>query len=330
MPNPPSYFAFRVGRTQAGNRLDTLVAAEVDHCSRSFAAALIRQGHITVDGAAKKAGYPVKAGETVSGQIPLSAATDLMPEAIPLEILFEDSELLAINKEAGRVVHPAPGHPTGTLANALMHHCPDLTGISGCQRPGIVHRLDKDTTGVLVVAKNDRCMQHLAAQFKSREVRKQYLALVYGVPGRQCGTIDLPVGRHPQDRKKMSVHTHTPRLALTHWRVRETYAGACLLELDIRTGRTHQIRVHCQSMGHPLIGDPVYGNRAARNQLLSNFPDTAGAAKTIDRQMLHAWRLRIHHPVSGEPLALEAPLPPDMAGLIERLRKISGMQITAK
>ena len=326
MPNPLPSFTFRVDRAQAGMRLDTLVSAEVDYCSRTFAAALIRQGNITVDGTAKKAGYPVKAGETVSGQIPLSTAPDLMPEAIPLEILFEDGELLVINKEAGRVVHPAPGHHTGTLVNAFMHHCPDLSGISGCLRPGIVHRLDKDTSGVLVVAKNDRCMQHLAAQFKSRDVRKQYLALVYGVPGKACGTIELPVGRHPQDRKKMSIHTHSPRFALTHWRVREKYQGVCLLEVDIRTGRTHQIRVHCQSMGHPLIGDPVYSNRGARNQLLRNFPETARAAQTIDRQMLHAWRLRIRHPASGDELTLEAPLPLDMAGLIERLRDISGLE----
>jgi 23S rRNA pseudouridine1911/1915/1917 synthase len=314
-----------VGRAQAGTRLDSLVAAEVEQCSRSFAAALIRRGCITVDGAARKAGYAVKAGESVSGRITQSPAPHLQPEAIPLHILYEDAELIVVNKTAGMVVHPAPGHHAGTLANALMHHCPDLTGISGCLRPGIVHRLDKDTSGALVVAKNGRCMQHLAAQFKSRDVRKQYLALVYGVPEKKSGTIDLPVGRHPQDRKKMSVSTHSPRVALTHWRLREIFAGACLLELDIRTGRTHQIRVHCQSMGHPVIGDPVYGNRGVRNQLLRAFPETARAVQAIDRQMLHAWRLRIHHPVSGAPLPLEAPLSPDMAGLIDRLRELSSV-----
>ncbi|MGA6927370.1 MAG: RluA family pseudouridine synthase, partial [Desulfosarcina sp.] len=241
MSNPPSSFVFRVDRAQAGIRLDALVAAEVDCCSRSYAAALIRQACVTVDGSSKKPGYPVKTGETVRGEIAAPTVPLFLPESIPIHILHEDADLLIVNKAPGMVVHPAPGHGSGTLVNALMHHCPDLTGISGSRRPGIVHRLDKNTSGVLVVAKNTRSMHELAAQFKSRTVRKQYLALVCGIPVQRAGRVDLPIGRHPVDRKKMSVHTRSPRSALTEWRRVETFQGACLLELDLHTGRTHQI-----------------------------------------------------------------------------------------
>jgi 23S rRNA pseudouridine1911/1915/1917 synthase len=324
MTNPPSFFTFCVGKLQAGIRLDSLIAAEIEFCSRSFAATMIRKGCITVDGALKKPGYVVKRGETISGKLLPAEPQNLKPEAIPLQILYEDAELLVVNKAPGMVVHPAAGHRAGTLTNALMHHCPNLAGISGCLRPGIVHRLDKDTSGALVVAKNSRSMQHLAAQFKTRQVRKQYMALIYGLPQKPSGTIDLPIGRHPQDRKKMSTNTRTPRPAKTRWWIRETFLGACLIEIDIHTGRTHQIRVHCLSMGHPVIGDPVYGNRGSKNELKRDAPEVARAIQGIDRQMLHAWRLRIRHPASGIMLRVEAPMPPDMAALIERLRGISG------
>lgn len=323
MSNPPPSFAFRVGPTQAGIRLDALVAAEIEHCSRSFAASLIRQGCISVDGLRKKPGYVLKSGEKVSGEIPAPTVPSFQPEAIPLQIIYEDAELLVVNKAPGMVVHPSPGHSGGTLANALVHHCPDLPGISGNLRPGIVHRLDKDTSGALVVAKNSRAMQHLAAQFKSREVCKHYLALVYGRPATDTGSIDRPIGRHPVDRKRMSVNSRSPRPALTHWRVRETYPGACLLELDIRTGRTHQIRVHCQSIGHPLIDDPVYGNRGVRRQLARISRSMAQAVNSVDRQMLHAWRLGFIHPATGKRMTLQAPMPADMVLLIDRFREIA-------
>ncbi len=323
MSNPPSAFTFRVGHVQAGGRLDALVASEVDHCSRSFAATLIRQGCICVDGSVKKPGYAVKAGEVVSGKIAPPEASSFLPENIPLHILYEDPELLVVNKAPGMVVHPAPGHSNGTLVNALVHHCPDLAGISGSLRPGIVHRLDKDTSGALVVAKNSRAMHHLAAQFKSREVRKKYVALVYGIPREGAGSLDDPIGRHPVDRKKMSVTTHTPRSALTLWRVLEQFTGVCLLELDIRTGRTHQIRVHCKTMGHPVIGDPVYGNRGDKKRLASISHDMGRAVMALDRQMLHAWQLSFVHPATGERMTLEAPLPIDMTRLIDRFREIS-------
>ena len=307
-------------------RLDSLVAAEIEHCSRSYAATLIRQGCITVDGYSKKPGYSVKTGETVAGRIEHPEIPRFLPEAIPLDILYEDAELLVVNKAPGIVVHPAPGHSGGTLVNALMHYCSDLTGIGGSLRPGIVHRLDKDTSGALVVAKNCRSMMHLATQFKSRTVRKQYLALVYGIPGQESGEIDLPIGRHPLDRKKMSVHTRTPRAALTCWRIKASYTGACLLELDIHTGRTHQIRVHCLSIGHPVIGDPIYFNRGARKQFVTDFPEMGRAVQAIQRQMLHAWQLCFDHPLSGKRLILKAPLPADMAELIDSFKKGTASQ----
>jgi 23S rRNA pseudouridine1911/1915/1917 synthase len=321
MSNPPNSFTLHVGPLQVGNRLDSLVAAEVDHCSRTFAAALIREGRITVDGAVKKQGYPVKAGEIVTGTFDPPTTPTFIPQDIPLQILYEDDELLAVNKAPGMVVHPAPGHHQGTLANAIMHHCPDLAGISGSLRPGIVHRLDKDTSGVLVVAKTSLAMHHLSDQFKSRLVRKHYLALVYGLPQADSGSINLPVGRHPQDRKKMSTTTRTPRAALTYWQVRERYVGACLLELDIRTGRTHQIRVHCMSIGHPVIGDPVYGHRGDMPRLAQKAPDMERVVRACKRQMLHAWKLQINHPVNGEPLVFQAALPSDMTELINQFRK---------
>ena len=323
MCNPPPSFTFRVGPAQAGIRLDVLLALEIDHCSRSFAASLIKQGCITVDASVKKPGYAVKAGEIVSGKIALPELSSFLPENIPLHILYEDAELIVVNKTPGMVVHPAPGHSDGTLVNALVYHCPDLAGISGSLRPGIVHRLDKDTSGAMVVAKNSRAMHHLAAQFKSRKVRKKYLALVYGMPREGAGSLDDPIGRHPVDRKKMSVTTHTPRSALTLWRVLEKFTGVCLLELDIRTGRTHQIRVHCKTMGHPVIGDPVYGNRGDNKRLAAVSPELSRAVMVLNRQMLHAWQLSFIHPGTGERMTMKAPIPSDMTGLIDRFREIS-------
>lgn len=322
--SPPdmSSFVLDVDVTRVGDRLDAFVASKVAHCSRSFAASLIRQGDITVDGRPKKPGYSIKFGETITGSISRPELPDFLPEAIPLQILFEDSDLIVVSKTPGMVVHPAPGHSGGTLVNALMHHCPDLEGISGNLRPGIVHRLDKDTSGALVAAKNSRSMNHLAKQFKNREVRKKYLALVYGVPQESAGTIDLAIGRHPTERKKMSATSRTPRPALTHWVVREKFAGTCLLELDIRTGRTHQIRVHCQSMGHPVIGDSVYGNRGAVKRLAVISSRMDKLARSARRQMLHARMLRFTHPASGDRLSVTAPVPEDMSELIQQFREV--------
>jgi len=322
MPSQPHGFRFTVAAARAGSRLDAAVAAEIESCSRSFAAALIRRGLIAVDGLVKKPGYVLRAGETVSGTLPQPETPNFQPEKIPLNILHEDAELIVIDKAPGMVVHPSPGHSNGTLVNALIHHCPDLAGISGSFRPGIVHRLDKDTSGVLVAAKNGMSMQHLAAQFKAKQVRKRYLALVYGIPENDSGTVDLPIGRHPVDRKKMSVTTRTPRSAITHWKVCETFVGASLLDVDIRTGRTHQIRVHCYAMGHPVIGDPVYCRRGEKKRLALAAPRMAQSIRDIDRQMLHAWKLSFFHPKTGKTLTIEAPLPEDMTALIAEFRKM--------
>lgn len=319
MSNLPACFSFQVDAVHSGTRLDTLIAGHVDACSRSFAAALIRKGQVTVDGISRKPGYTVKTGEIVSGTVPLPASGDFFPEAIPLDILYEDQDLLIINKAPGMVVHPSPGHAGGTLVNALMHHCPELPGIPGSLRPGIVHRLDKDTSGSLVVAKNDRSMLYLADQFKARKVRKHYLAIVYGVTAADCGTIDLAIGRHPVERKQMSIDSRTPRTALTSWRVKSRFSGVTLLEVDIHTGRTHQIRVHCQAMGHPIIGDPIYGNREAKRKLAQAAPEVAKKVSAICRQMLHAWKIEIQHPADNRIITAQAPLPADMGDFIQWL-----------
>ncbi len=316
MSNPPSSFSFPIESDHAGSRLDTIVAERIKHCSRSFAATLIRSGHITVDGKAKKPGYQVKTGERVEGEIAPPQTPAFIAQDIELSILYEDDDLLVVNKAPGMVVHPAPGHSQGTLVNALMHHCPNLTGISGSLRPGIVHRLDKDTSGALVVAKTSLAMQNLSDQFKNRTVRKRYLALVYGSVENTAGEIELPIGRHPVDRKKMSTTARHPRSALTYWQVKKRYHGACLLELDIRTGRTHQIRVHCTAMGHPVIGDPVYCRRGDIKRFTRENPEMGEMAAPINRQMLHAWKLSFRHPVTGKMNRFTAPLPDDMSQLI--------------
>ena len=236
-----------------GLRLDTVVARHLTAVSRSMAAALIRKGLIEVQGITRKPGYKVKAGEAITGRIPAPETIELKPEPIPLNILYEDDDLVVVNKPPGMVVHPAVGHAKGTLVNGLLYHCPDLEGIGFERRPGIVHRLDKDTSGALVVAKNQVAMNHLARQFKVRKVAKTYLALVYGDMPADSGVIELPVGRHPVHRKKMSVHSRRGRDAETRWRISERYGGLSLLDLDLKTGRTHQIRVHCAAMQHPIV-----------------------------------------------------------------------------
>ncbi|GAB6906801.1 Uncharacterized RNA pseudouridine synthase YlyB [Desulfosarcina cetonica] len=326
MVDPSSPFSFQVASEEAGERLDSFVASRIENCSRSYAAAIIRKGCVLVEGFPRKPGYTLKSGEVVAGSLPAPEVPAFLPEALPLEILYEDDDVLVINKPPGMVVHPAPGHYTGTLVNALMHHCTDLPGISGSLRPGIVHRLDMDTSGALVVAKTGRAMCHLADQFKARRVHKCYLALVYGTPTRDSGIIELPIGRHPLERKRMSVNSRTPRKAITQWRVKDRYIGSCLLELEIQTGRTHQIRVHCQAMGHPVIGDGVYGNRGSKRILSQGSPASAAAVATARRQMLHAWRLQIHHPADEHLLTLEAPLPDDMRMLMKRLKEIANTQ----
>lgn len=315
-------FSLTVDSCESGLRLDAFVAARLAPCSRSQAAGLIRNGYIRVDGVARKPGYRVKPHEQVAGEMPPPLPTELVPEPMALDILFEDPALIVLNKPPGLVVHPAAGHSTGTLVHGLLHHCPDLEGIGGEQRPGIVHRLDKDTSGVLVVAKNHQSHQDLAQQFKKRRITKMYLALVNGSPQAEADRIELPVGRHPGERKKMSTFSPSGRPALTLWQVRERFRGAALLELDLKTGRTHQIRVHCQAMGHPIVGDPQYGQRRAYVHLARRDPMLYQALSLARRQMLHAARLGFAHPITGRAMVFEASLPQDMVDVLNALRRL--------
>jgi 23S rRNA pseudouridine1911/1915/1917 synthase len=309
---------------EAGLRLDAFVALHLPHVTRSQAANWVRRGDVRVDERERKAGYRIKPGERVHITIPEPLPTKIIPEQISLHILFEDRSLIVINKPAGLVVHPSAGHASGTLVNALMHHCPELEGIGGEKRPGIVHRLDKDTSGVLLAAKNDIAHQALSRQFKERSIYKKYLALVAGTVLPPSGLIDRPVARHSSERKKMAVVAHGGREAITLWRVRERFGPATLLEVELKTGRTHQIRVHCQSMGHPIIGDPIYGRRHALPRSDKQNQAMIAILTQARRQMLHAAQLRCTHPLSGESLTFEAPMPEDMAGVLEGLRSLAG------
>jgi 23S rRNA pseudouridine1911/1915/1917 synthase len=311
----------------SGRRLDTVVASRIPGCSRSLAATLIGSQHILIDQQPKKPSYRIKPGDRIKGHIPAPELANYEPEPIPLHILYQDSHIIVINKSPGIVVHPAPGHSSGTLVNALLFHCPDLGAIGGEIRPGIVHRLDKDTTGTMVVAKNAEAQEELARQFKAREVQKKYLALVYGDMLSEAGEIKLPIGRHPVDRKRMSTTTRKGRAAETAWKVRERLDGITLLELNLKTGRTHQIRVHCTAMGHPIVGDRVYhsGKRLKNiNRLYSGESSSMTAQlKAVPRQMLHAWRLGFIHPHSGKDMTFEAPIPTDMQTVIEKLSRMA-------
>jgi len=309
-------FSFSALNEHAGERLDNVVALQVAGCSRSMAANFIREGQIRVRNEIKKPGYRIKAGDIIFGRIPAPEPIACEPEAITLNILHEDDDILVISKPAGMVVHPAPGHFSGTLVNAILYHCPKLEGIGGKIRPGIVHRLDKDTSGILVVAKTAAAQAHLASQFKDRTLQKTYLALVSGRMKTASGVIDLPIGRHPVDRKKMSVLSKRNRDARTLWRVKELFDAASFLEIEIKTGRTHQIRVHCASMQHPVVGDAVYGYRNSA----AHLPDIL---KTVSRQMLHAWRMAFTHPITGEKIHLEAPIPEDMLQVLNGLRTMA-------
>lgn len=320
--DPGDDFEYRVEPREAGQRLDSFVAGRLENFSRSHAAQLIRRGCIQVDGLNCKPGYKVRPGERILARIPAPEPTDLVPEPQDLDILFEDRDLLVVDKPPGTVVHPAAGHATGTLVHGILHHCPDLEGIGAERRPGIVHRLDKDTSGILVVAKNSRAHHDLSGQFKARSIKKHYLALIHGAPQAASGQVDLPVGRHPVDRKKMSTLGHRGRDALTLWQVRERLPGVALLEIELKTGRTHQIRVHCLAMGHPIVGDQVYAQRGALKRIADSNPALHQVLKKAKRQMLHAYRISFKHPVDERWLTFESPLPEDMSAILEALRLI--------
>jgi 23S rRNA pseudouridine1911/1915/1917 synthase len=314
-------FTIKADASDAGSRLDVIIAVHRVECSRSFAATLIQAGKIRVDGQPKKAGYRVREGETIHGEIPVFSPPALTPEPIPLNILFEDEHMIVINKPAGMVVHPAPGNYSGTLVNALLFHRPALGGTSGDLRPGIVHRLDKDTSGTVVVAKHRVVHEILSKQFKDRKVQKKYTALLHGEMESDHGVISLPIGRHPVHRKRMSVNGPNGRSAETRWQVISRYKNVTLVDLDLRTGRTHQIRVHCAAIHHPVLGDPVYAgkrriDKTAQNQNLSNL------LQKIQRQMLHARKLSFAHPIEKHHMSFESPIPEDMQSVIDRLTSL--------
>ncbi len=301
----------------AGLRLDVWLARRLPDLSRARLQGLIGEGHVLLDGTPARSSARLRAGQTVDVHVPPPAPADPRPEDIPLSIVHEDSHLLVVDKPAGLVVHPGAGAPAGTLVNALLRHIGDLSGVGGVLRPGIVHRLDRDTSGLLVVAKDDPTHRDLVRQFASRSVRKEYLALVHGTPQQPSGEITAPIGRHPVDRKKMAVDAPRGREARTDWRCEETFDGATLVQVRIHTGRTHQIRVHLASIGHPVVGDATYGGTRTPS---SRRGEARSVLASLSRPALHAAALSFTHPATGEALAFSAPLPPDLAAVLERLR----------
>ncbi len=297
----------------SGERIDSYAAEALSSdeeriFSRSSVQKLISEGMLTVNGASCKTNYKVKQGDLVEVVLPEPEEPDAQPENIPLDIVYEDSDIIVINKPRGMVVHPAAGNYTGTLVNALLYHCKDLSDINGVRRPGIVHRIDKDTTGLLAVAKNNNSHLYLAEQLKDHSMSRVYFALVEGNISENSGTVNAPIGRHDTDRKKMAVNLKNGKSAVTHFEVLERFGGCTLVKCKLETGRTHQIRVHMAYIGHPVVGDPVYG--------IKNTRGLAG-------QALHAGRLTLKHPGTEELVSFEAPLPEDFKLLLEKLRKLN-------
>lgn len=306
-------FSFVVDKGNAGRqRLDQFCASQdaLSDITRSKIKSLIDDGMVLVNGMSRKPSYRIQVHDEVSVVLPPLVETDLVAEDVSFDILYEDAHVVVVSKPPGLVVHPACGHQSGTLVHGLLYHCDNLSGLNGEERPGIVHRLDKDTSGVMVVAKNDNAHNHLVQQFQERQITKIYRAILDGCPSRSAGRVSLPIGRHPVNRKKMAVNEKSGREAVTNWRVLETFAdGFSYVELNLETGRTHQIRVHMAALGHPVAGDNLYGKKH------KNI-----ARKGITRQCLHAFQLSFKHPVSGKWLDFEAPIWPDMLALLEKLK----------
>ncbi|MBR5044737.1 MAG: RluA family pseudouridine synthase [Clostridia bacterium] len=312
----------RVSDAAAGMRLDAYLARGEEGfpaVSRSAAAKLIAEGNVLLNGKPAGKNDRLTAGDLIEITLPEPEPIDAAPEDIPLSVVYEDRDLIVINKPSGMVVHPAPGNPSGTLVNALLYHCRgELSGINGALRPGIVHRIDKQTSGLLVAAKNDETHRKLAAQLEGHHITREYHALVQGGFSNDTGTIDLPIGRHPVDRKRMAVirDGHTSRPAVTHYTVRERFGDVTYLILRLETGRTHQIRVHLSSIGHPLLGDVTYGGGRTAFERKHE--------KLLDGQCLHAARLTFTHPRTGEEMTFSCPLPPDFEALLGILRRERG------
>ncbi|MEN6465242.1 MAG: RluA family pseudouridine synthase [Syntrophaceae bacterium] len=303
-----------ISESDSGKRLDIFLAAKESSLSRSQIKRMIEDGSVLVNGKNVKAGYSLKRGDSVSLTPKEPVELETLPQDLPLKILFEDSSIVVVDKPAGMVVHPAAGNYDGTLVNAILYHCRGLSGIGGVIRPGIVHRLDKDTSGLIVVAKTDEAHRELSDQFKKHLVTKVYYAFAFGNFKEDEGVIEAAVGRHPVDRKKMSVYSRRGKEALTRWKVVERYGFLSFLEIRIETGRTHQIRVHLNSIGHPILGDNIYGNSAKRLQAIQDTK-IRSRLKSLKRHALHAGRLAFAHPRTHEKVEFEAPLPEDMEDL---------------
>ena len=295
-----------VDEDKAGTRLDVFCSIAFNEVvnSRNYAQKLIEAGSVSVNGRQLKTNYKVKAGDCISCVIPEPESLVVEPENIPIEIVYEDADIIVVNKARGMVVHPAPGNYTGTLVNALLYHCTDLSDINGMIRPGIVHRIDKDTTGLLVVAKNNKSHMFLSELLKSHDIKREYIAVAEGIINENKGTIDLPIGRHPVDRKKMAVRAENSREAITHFEVVDRLEGHSLVVCNLETGRTHQIRVHLSHIGHPVAGDPLYGLRENHG---------------MTGQALHARKLTFIHPSSGKTVSFEAAPPSDFEALVRGL-----------
>lgn len=302
---------FRILPEEAGIRADRYLAEHLPGYSRSYLQSLMEKQRLTIDGKPAKAGRKLRAGEMMGISVPEPEEPEVLPEEIPLSILYEDDALLVVDKPKGMAVHPAPGHPDGTLVNALLAHCRgSLSGINGVLRPGIVHRIDKDTTGALIVCKTDEAHRSIAAQLEVHSITRRYLGIVTGVPEETEGTVTGNIGRDPKDRKKMAVVREGGKPAVTHYRVLEVFRGFALCEFELETGRTHQIRVHMASRRHPLLGDAVYGGANSR------YP--------LEGQTLHAMVIGFVHPVTGAYMEFLAPLPDYFEQLLKKLRRESG------
>lgn len=296
-----------IGPAEAGLRIDKYLSGQMEQLSRSYLQRLLEEEQILVNGTAVKANYRLRAGDEIRLLIPESREPEIEAEEIPLDILYEDGDVLVVNKPKGMVVHPAAGHYSGTLVNAVLFHCgAELSGINGVLRPGIVHRIDKDTTGALVVCKNDAAHQCLAGQLAAHSITRRYRAVVHGNLKQDEGTVEGDIGRHPTERKKMAVHVRNGKRAVTHYRVLERLNGFTYIECTLETGRTHQIRVHMASIGHPLLGDELYGPKRC-------------PVRGLQGQTLHAMALGFRHPSTGEYMEFEAPLPEYFEKLLLRL-----------